>query len=228
MLPDPIDTYANICPCSYVVPYDRYHNTLLRYYIATAGLGCNVIGVGLVVLLLVGLVFLLNDPQDVVAEFRKQRSSQRLGEELAKHLFGWTIVDFQLIALYSVGNKEVSDMDVSGPLAARCLPIVSELDTRFVILIKNVAFAHDVTIDSHSLFGEEVLNPHIEQHTVTDGHQFSFSRTGGISFCFVDIAIIAPDPNPRVKTPPVCDFCHCELQMKHPRSNRNCRSHPIL
>jgi len=28
-LADPIDTYANICPCSSVVPYERYHNSFL-------------------------------------------------------------------------------------------------------------------------------------------------------------------------------------------------------
>jgi len=112
---------------------------------------CSIIGICLAVFLLVSLVFFLSETQYDVSEFLEQWTCQRLSEEITDHILGRTIMDFQFLALHSVGNKDVPDVDVAGTFDARHFPIVNEFDARLVILINNFPFAHDVIINSHTL-----------------------------------------------------------------------------
>ena len=117
-------------------------------------------------------------------------------------------MDFQFLALHAIGNKEVPGVDVSGTFAAsRRFPIISKFDARLVILIKRVMLAHDVIVDSHTLFRKKVPSPHILNGILSLTATNSASvKLVVFSFCFVDMAISAPDPSPRVMTPPVCDL----------------------
>ena len=60
----------------------------------------------------------LREIHDHLAEFQKQTSLEWLGEIVSYHFSAGTILHVQVTRVDSVGDKEVSDVEVSGAIAA--------------------------------------------------------------------------------------------------------------
>ena len=113
---------------------------------------------------------------------------------------------FQFLALHSVGNKVISDVDVTGTLTAGRLSIISKFNTRLVVLIQDVAFIHDVSINCHTLGLEKDFADILNDILLLTATNSASVELVVFSFCFVNIEISTPNPNSRVMTPPVCNF----------------------
>ena len=70
-----------------------------------------------------------------VAEFSEGRALQRLGEEVRYHVPGGTLFTLHLTICNTIGNKEVSYVDVPCPFAALASPILLQKHCTLVVLI---------------------------------------------------------------------------------------------
>ena len=60
-----------------------------------------------------------------------------LGKIVGKHVLGGTVHNVDVAPLAVVGNKEITDVDVSGALATGGLAVALHLDGALVVLVKN-------------------------------------------------------------------------------------------
>lgn len=63
-----------------------------------------------------------------------------LGKIVGKHVLGGTVHNVDVAPLAVVGNKEITDVDVSGALATGGLAVALHLDGALVVLVKNSGF----------------------------------------------------------------------------------------
>jgi hypothetical protein len=107
--------------------------------------------------------------QNYSAQSPKKRSLQRLGKKIGHHLSGWTIIDPHLTISNSIGDKEVSNVDVPSSPSARS-PTVLFQQHRTLIVLKD-----DIVMNFKTLPHQKISHPYDQGHAVIDSHQLCFS-----------------------------------------------------
>jgi hypothetical protein len=110
--------------------------------------------------------------------FAKKGALQWFGEEIRKHLVGWTMGDIDFMIFGLVSDEKISDVNVPGALAAGKFPIAFEFDRAFVILVEGCS------LDGVTLGGHEILDVEYVWQVVTCSNQFGFGRALGVDFLF--------------------------------------------
>ena len=95
-------------------------------------------------------------------------SCGRLGEAVGDHFISGTELNCQVSSLDLVCNKEVSHVDVSGPLGRACFSVLFQQNSTPVVLMNNIS------IHLETLCLEEQSDPEHRSHAVINSHQFSF------------------------------------------------------
>ena len=115
-----------------------------------------------------------------------------LGKEIGKHMFRLTITKGNVIRVKAVSDEEITNIDISGPLAGGCMPVLFKSHCTLVVLFK-------ITVtEGETLSFQEVLNPNGTGKIFTSPDKFSLC----IAFChecLVDLQAIPP--RPKVITP---------------------------
>ena len=70
-----------------------------------------------------GIILIMTDIHDDIAEPAELSPTERLGEEVTNHLIGWAVHNVNVSASLHVRNEEVSNIHVHRPLAARSTSI---------------------------------------------------------------------------------------------------------
>ncbi len=91
--------------------------------------------------------------EDKILEFAEDAALQRLCEEVSKHLTSGTVLEFDFASSHTVGNKEVTDVNMTGLLATRSPTILFEKHGTLIVLVD------DQVSHSVSLRLEKVLRP---------------------------------------------------------------------
>jgi hypothetical protein len=107
-------------------------------------------------------------------EFLELSTLEGLGEEIGHHVTSGTIFNTEFTILDPVGNKEVSDVDVTGAAAAGSASITFQQDGTLVVLENNVVAC------IVSLSKEEIACPDDLVHPIVDTNQFSFGGAASV------------------------------------------------
>jgi hypothetical protein len=89
---------------------------------------------------------------DLIPELVEKFTLERFSEVVRDHFFGRAVLDRNLFAGDTIGNKEVPDVNVPGTFTTGCFTIFRQLDGALVVLVKDCT-------DTVALCLHEVLGP---------------------------------------------------------------------
>ena len=107
---------------------------------------------------------------DLVAESLELDPLEWLGEVVSKHLFRGAICDRDFVVSNPVSHEKISDVDVSGPLAARSLAVLFQKNGALVILV------HDGVAYCIPLCLQKIAGPYDLRHDIACRHELCLGR----------------------------------------------------
>ena len=127
---------------------------------------------------------------NLLSELLKKFSLQWLGKIIGNHLFRGQVLNHDIALLHLVCNKEITNVNCTGPLARDLLTVVFQQNSALVVLIKNV-LRDFVALGLQKQLGlKDTVG--VEQSSTPTNSASVLLRV--LSFCFEDLVMGNPRP----------------------------------
>ena len=126
------------------------------------------------------------DVHDQSPEFDKLTTLQWLSKEIANHLICGAVLNANLLLIDSIGDKIISDIEVTGSTPTGVLTILFKQDSALVVLVYNVVG------DVEPLFNEKIMCPNNDGHRVINANELSLGGTSGVDLLSCGAGVHGP------------------------------------